>query len=147
MTSLSQVPAKSLEGVQNNWRDVRIWGEGSLMSLGFLSVASQVVESVRPLFFFLSLPFDWKLMKRFSIIHLSSRQIKHICSQPKIMQQWPNCVETWISLATCTSQTWAKLESGPVTRLYQGTLGLQESKSYLLPVLLGSIVKRDLLKY
>lgn len=28
MTSLSQVPAKSLEGVQNNWRDVRIWGEG-----------------------------------------------------------------------------------------------------------------------
>lgn len=51
MTSLSQVPAKSLEGVQNNWRDVRIWGEGSLMYLGFLSVDSQVVESVRPLFF------------------------------------------------------------------------------------------------
>lgn len=59
MTSLSQVPAKSLEGVQNDWRDVRIWGEGSLMYLGFLSVDSQVVESVRPLFFFfLSLPFD-----------------------------------------------------------------------------------------
>lgn len=119
------------------------------MYLGFLSVESQVVESVRPFYFYFFIPSLclWKLIERFSVIHLSSRQIKHICSRPKIMQQWPNCVETWISLAACPSQTWARLEWGPVTRLYQGALGLQESKSYLLPVLLGSVVKRDRLKY
>lgn len=145
MTSLCKVPAKGLVDLRNNWKDVRIWGCETLRHLRFLPADSQVVESVRLLFSPLCL---WKLMKMFTLIHLSSKQIKHICSGPRIMQLWPNCVEAYISLAVCTSQTWARLAlSGPIIRLHQIALGLQESKSCLSVGLLSSIVQSDLPRY